>query len=122
MELEVIGQRFSVCKVDSVSQVDLGAPFCFFARTDEELSLVCPTEQVPSGATAREDGWRAFRVRGQLDFSLVGVLAKLSAVLADRGIGIFVVSTFDTDYVLTKERNLERALAALRAAGYDVEH
>lgn len=68
----------------------------------------------------REDGWRAFRAAGPLDFSLTGILAGIASVLAAAGIPIFAVSTYDTDYVLVKTERYEAALDALRAAGYDV--
>ena len=89
-------------------------------KTDEEISLVCKTQDAPPGASAREDGWRGFRVRGVLDFSLIGVLSKLSGVLAAHGIGLFAVSTYNTDYILVKEENWERALSALISEGYTV--
>ena len=93
----------------------------FTGATDEERSLVCPTVSVPENTTDRDDGWRAFRVMGTLDFSLTGILARLSAVLAENKIGIFAVSTFNTDYILTKSANFDRALAALRASGYEID-
>ncbi len=120
MELERIAHRLTVCKLADLSAVDTHADFFFLARTDAELSLVCRTEDTPSRTTAREDGWRALRVRGTLDFSLVGILSKLSGILAARGIGLFAVSTYDTDYILVKEENLERALAALADEGYTI--
>lgn len=120
MTLERIDGLFTVCKVKNVRDVDLDADFCFVGKTDGELSLVCPKRAVPSATAARDDGWRAFRVRGSLDLSLVGVLAGISTVLAKAGIGIFAVSTYDTDYIFTKEENYERALAALTAEGYAV--
>jgi len=120
MELKVIDCEFSVCKVKSFAGIDISRRYTFTACTDEELSLVCPTEFVPAETLEREDGWRAFRICGVLDFSLVGILAKISAVLADSGIGIFAVSTYNTDYVLTKAKNFSRALDALRLSGYTV--
>ncbi len=119
MKLDVLKESFSVCKVASYEGVDLGAPFVFTGSTDAEKSLVCQTERVPAATLAREDGWRAFRIEGQLDFSLVGILARISSVLAAEKIGIFAVSTFDTDYILVKAENLGRALAALDRAGYE---
>ena len=121
MKLEVLPQTFSVCKVADYGGVDLGAPFVFTGATDGEKSLVCPTALVPANTIARSDGWRAFRVAGTLDFSLVGILAALSKTLADAGVGIFAISTFDTDYILTKAEDFDRALAVLRAEGHDVE-
>ena len=69
----------------------------------------------------RDDGWRGFRITGQLDFSLIGILAGISKVLAANEIGIFAISTYNTDYVLTKEENFRKALDALRGAGYEIE-
>jgi hypothetical protein len=89
------------------------------ART-EENSLVCLTQAVPRNVTDRDDGWRAMRIQGVLDFSLVGILSGISSVLAARGIGIFAISTFNTDYVLVREADYETALAALAASGYQV--
>ncbi len=120
MKLEVLPQTFSVCKVADYGGVDFGAPFVFTGVTDGEKSLVCPTAIVPANTIARSDGWRAFRVAGMLDFSLVGILAALSKTLADAGVGIFAISTFDTDYILTKAEDFDRALVALRAEGHDV--
>jgi hypothetical protein len=120
MKLEILSQLFSVCKVSDYGGVDFGAPFVFTGATDGEKSLVCPTALVPASTVARSDGWRAFRVAGTLDFSLVGILVGLSKTLADAGVGIFAISTFDTDYILTKAEDFDRALAALRAAGHDV--
>lgn len=120
LKLKRVDVGLSVCKVEDYAQVDLDAPFTFTGSTDEEKSLVCPTDLVPASTTAREDGWRAFRVEGTLDFSLVGILSALSGVLAENGIGIFAVSTYNTDYVLTKAADFERACDALRRAGYEV--
>lgn len=120
MKLQALEARLTVCKVARVSPEMLAEGLCFFARTDEELSLVCETRNAPAHTLAREDGWRAFRVVGELDFSLVGILARLSAVLLQEKIGIFAVSTYNTDYILTKEESFENALAALARAGYEV--
>ena len=118
--LETLEIKLSVCKVEDYSQIDITRPFCFTGATDEELSLVCPTEMVPGNTTERDDGWRAFRIVGVLDFSLIGILAGISATLAENGIGLFAVSTYNTDYILTKEENYDRALEVLGAAGYTV--
>ena len=120
MELKRLDNELTVCKVASADDVDLSGELVFVGKTDEEVSLVCETCNVPAGAIAREDGWRCFRIQGVLDFSLVGILAKIADVLADEGIGIFAVSTFNTDYILVKEGIFDRALDALAAAGYEV--
>jgi len=120
MKLKKIPYELSVCKVADVSSVDLGGDFYFVGRTDEEISLVCKTSSVPSVTTARDDGWRGFRIEGVLDFSLIGILSKISAILAENRIGIFAVSTYNTDYILVKEENFERALDVLADAGYEI--
>lgn len=119
--LEPLAPRFSVCKVTDYTGTDLTQPFCFTAATDEENSLVCPEHLVPDNTTDRDDGWRGFRIIGQLDFSLIGILAGISEVLASNAIGIFAVSTYNTDYIFTKEENFEKALRVLGDAGYAIK-
>lgn len=94
--------------------------FWFAARTDEEISLVCKTSDVPSETLERDDGWKGFRIEGVLDFSLICILSKISAILADNKIGIFAVSTYNTDYILVKEENFEKALSVLSEKGYNI--
>lgn len=120
MEIEIINAELSVCKVKDYSQVNLNEDFCFTGKTDEENSLVCQTSSVPQNIIARDDGWRAFRIRGELDFSLVGILSKISAILAGNGIGIFAVSTYNTDYILTKAENFDKAVDVLSDSGYTI--
>ena len=120
MELRIIEHDLSVCKVADMSDIDLKADFCFIGKTDEELSLVCKTKDIPSRTIERDDGWRGFRIQGILDFSLIGVLSKLSGILAAHKIGIFAVSTYNTDYILVKEADFSRALEILAAEGYTV--
>ena len=120
MELKKIDHKLTVCKVADVSDIDMSADFYFIGKTDEELSLVCRTEDTPARTTARDDGWRGFRIQGVLDFSLIGILSKLSGILAENKIGIFAVSTYNTDYILVKEENFERALDILADEGYTV--
>lgn len=120
MEIKVIDGDFSVCKVEDLSQVNLDRDFYFIGKTDEELSLVCRTGDVPQTTVSREDGFKAFRIQGELDFSLIGILARISDILARQEIGIFVVSTYNTDYVLTKGAQFDQALKALEEEGYQV--
>ena len=120
MKLKKLEHRLTVCKVASVEDIDLSSELYFIGRTDEELSLVCKTEDTPIHTLERDDGWRGFRIQGVLDFSLIGILSKLSSILAEHRIGIFAVSTYNTDYILVKEENFERALEALSSEGYSV--
>ncbi len=120
MEIKRIDYNFTVCKVKSEHQLITGKDFYFVGKTDEEISLVCITEDTPENTTERDDGWKAFRIQGILDFSLIGILSKISEILAENKIGIFAVSTFNTDYILVKNENYEKALSALSDAGYDI--
>lgn len=119
MKLKIIPYDLTVCKVEELKNIDLSADLYFLGRTDEELSLVCKTEDTPAKTISRSDGWRGFRIRGILDFSLTGVLSGLTGILAENNIGIFAVSTYNTDYVLVKNENFDRAVAVLTAAGYE---
>lgn len=118
--MKTLPYNLTVCKAAELSDIDLTANFFFIGKTDEEVSLVCQTEDTPMNTTAREDGWRGFRIEGVLDFSLIGILSKLTAILAENGIGIFAVSTYNTDYILVKTEFYERAISSLRNAGYEV--
>lgn len=120
MEIKKIDYDFSICKVTDYSLVKLDSEYSFIGKTEEEKSLVCITTDVPSNATERDDGWKAFRIQGVLDFSLVGILSKISGILAENKIGIFAISTFNTDYVLTKKENYQKALETLKHAGYKI--
>ncbi len=120
MELKKIDYHLTVCKVASTENLQLTKEFYFIGKTDEEISLVCRTEDTPENTVEREDGWKAFRIQGVLDFSLIGILSKISGILAENSIGIFAVSTFNTDYILVKQENFERAMQALSEAGYAI--
>ena len=120
MKLKKLPYSLTVCKLKDIAAVDLNTGIYFLSRTDEEISLVCRTENVPSSTIERDDGWRGFRIEGILDFSLIGILSKLSGILAENQIGIFAVSTYNTDYILVKEENFDRAMDVLSAAGYMV--
>ncbi len=120
LTLKKLDREFTICKLRDLSDADLRKEYFFLSKTDEELSLVCPSADVPSSADIRDDGWRGFRVEGVLDFSLIGILAKISSLLAEAKIGIFVVSTYNTDYVFTKRDHFDRALEVLSEAGYEI--
>ena len=120
MILQILPQNLTVCKVGKVSDIDFMQDFFFLSKTDEEISLVCETRYAPSNATHREDGWKAFRIQGTLDFSLIGILSKITTLLAENLIGVFAVSTYNTDYVLVKEVDFAKALEALEKEGYEI--
>jgi hypothetical protein len=116
-DLSLLPGRFAVCRLAA----DAGVPAAFFSvtRTPDELSVVCAEDSAPEGAPC-ENGWRILQVAGPLDFSLTGVLAAIATPLANAGVSIFAISTFDTDYVMVKEANFAESVEALRAAGHRV--
>ena len=113
MTLELLPRSFAVCQLPLETTAVCDAPFTFFARTDTEASLVCESEKIPREALRVELDWRCLRVQGTLDFSLVGILSNIAGCLAEAGVAIFAVSTYDTDYILIKDEQLDRALSAL---------
>ena len=122
LRLSLLDGQMSVCRLDAASEIpDWAVTGGFFSvtRTAEELSVVCPESSVPEDVR-REEGWRALRLEGPFEFSEVGVLASVTEPLAEAGIAIFAVSTFDTDYVLVKKERLDLAVAALRQRSHEV--
>ena len=120
MEIKKIHQEFSVCQVEDYSFVNLDSEYSFIGKTDEEKSLVCITSEVPSNAIQCDDGWKALRIQGVLEFSLIGILSRIATILADHNIPIFAVSTYNTDYLLTRKENYEKAITTLKNAGYKI--
>jgi hypothetical protein len=120
LDLDLLPGSFAICHLPPETPLPdallepPAAEMVSVTRTGDELSIVCREERVPAGAR-RVGGWRCLRVRGALPLSLVGVLAALTAPLAAAGVSVFAVSTFDTDYLLVPEADLERARAALAA-------
>jgi hypothetical protein len=122
--LEVLDKEFTIHRLEPnklVPEEVLASTFVWLGRTDEELSVVCASGiAVPSAK--QNSGWSCLRVVGPIDFSLTGVLAGISSVLAAVNISIFALSTFDTDYILVKSADLATAQAELRKAGYRVSN
>jgi hypothetical protein len=122
MNLIARNEQLSICQLESCSAIPplaLSASWVSITKTPSELSIVCPSRIVPNEVTA-EHGWIALEVEGPLPFSAVGVIAGLSAILASAAVSIFAVSTYDTDYLLIRERDRTRAIEALRDAGHRV--
>ena len=120
MQIKKLDYNFSICKVKDYSEINFDNEYCFLSKTDEEYSLVCITENVPNNVMERDDNWKAFRIQGVLDFSLIGILSQISTLLAENQIGIFAISTYNTDYILTKKDNYDKALKVLSDAGYKI--
>ncbi|WP_181236196.1 ACT domain-containing protein [Enterococcus avium] len=120
MNLVTLPQELSVYQVADLKEIDFTQQPLFISVTEEEISVISATASVPIKTINREDGWKAFKIEGVLDFSLVGILAKIAALLAEKEISIFAVSTYNTDYVLIKTDKLDAAITALREGGYTV--
>lgn len=124
MKLDVHPTVLAICRLDPSVAVPAWAtgatgPIVSVTRTVDELSIVIPEHAVPR-SVRYEGGWQAMSVRGPLAFSVTGVLAGLSAPLADAGIPVFVVSTFDTDWLLVRADDIDQAVAVLRGAGHQL--
>lgn len=120
LPLVILPDRLAVCRLPADAPFpDWARPGDILAlvRTGDELSVVCTERFVPPDVRA-ERGWRALQVQGPLEFAMVGVLASIANPLARAGVSIFVLSTFDTDYILVKEAALERAVEALSQEGF----
>jgi hypothetical protein len=122
--LAVLGDRLAICREEKDKPLPSWARaaaggFISVTRTRDELSIIVSDQRPPADAKCERD-WRLIMVKGPLDFTQVGIIAGLSGTLASAGISIFALSTYDTDYIMVKQADLERALSALRQAGYPV--
>jgi hypothetical protein len=122
MTFTLLDGLFAVARLDAGADIPPWAhrgAFTSITRTPHELSIVCDESGVPDDAAA-ERGWRCLQLEGPIPFETTGVAAAFTSALAARAISVFVVSTFDTDYLLVKAAKIDAAVEALRGAGYDV--
>ena len=122
LTLSVLGDSYAICKLSPAERVPERVErgeFWSVTKTRDELSIVCAEADIPE-AVRSDKGWRCLKVHGPLDFSLTGVLVSLARPLAEAGVSVFVISTYDTDYLLVKEERLDRALAVLAESGHEV--
>jgi hypothetical protein len=120
LNLHLLDHRLAICRLapaDGLPAWATAGPLTSITRTATELSVVCPESVVPEG-TKSVTGWRVFQVEGVLDFALTGILASLAQPLAEAGVSLFALSTYDTDYVLVQGKDLERTIETLTAAGH----
>lgn len=120
VKVKVIKREFTVCKVDSLEQIDFSDKYCFVGKTDEEISLICSTRHAPRETVSRSDGWRGFRLQGQLDLNLIGVISELTGILARNKISVLAVGTYNTDYLLVRGEDLEKTLILLEDQDYKI--
>ena len=121
MKIKKLNFDFSICKVKDYSKINLDSQYYFIGKTDEENSLVCITQDIPENIIEHDDNWNGFRIQDTLNLSLIGILSQISSLLAKNRIGLFTVSTFNTDYIFTKKQNFLKALNVLSKAGYEVD-
>ncbi|WP_207940553.1 hypothetical protein DOK78_001940 [Enterococcus sp. DIV2402] len=121
MLLTVLSEEFSVIQVSDISMIDLAISPLFIGQTTDEISVVLPTKAITVSTLNREDYWKVFKIDGVLDFSLVGILAKLATILAEQSISIFALSTFNTDYILVKTADFEEAKKVLLHQDYQIQ-
>ena len=124
LSLSILPETLAICRLekeDGIPGWALGGSFVSITRTSEELSIVCTQTQVPEGVR-RDAGWRCLKVEGPLDLSATGVLASFLTPLAREGISVFALSTYDTDYLLVKQKDLEKAVMVLSQNGHQVKY
>jgi hypothetical protein len=122
LTLKLLNERYSVCKLDKNTTIPIWpmkGNFFSITKTEDELSIVCLQENIPDDIKCEKD-WRILKVEGPLDFSLVGILASISSLMAEAQISIFALSTYDTDYILVKENKIEAAINTLSKNNYHV--
>ena len=120
MKILLLHDTLSIFQVHSLEDIDLSIKPLHIGVTDDEISVVAPTNTVPSNTINRNDGWKMFKVEGVLDFSMVGIVSSISGVLARANLSIFSISTYNTDFILVRNDRLNEAIKALNTAGLEV--
>ena len=123
LKVRLLDGIYAICQINDGEKVPSWVEekgFFSVTKTDDEISVVMLQDKISYDIKAEKD-WRILKVEGTLDFSLIGILAKISSVLAKNQISIFVISTFNTDYILVKEENIEKAMAVLSQEGYEIK-
>lgn len=123
LTMKLLNKTYGVCRLDkeaSIPKWALESEFFSITKTEDELSVVCEMNTIPEEMIC-ERNWRILKIVGPLDFALIGILASISSLLADSGISIFAVSTYDTDYILIKDKDVEQGVEALLQEEYLVE-
>jgi hypothetical protein len=122
LTMRLLRGKYGVCRLDKTDLIPEWAQnsdFSSITRTLDELSIVCIEESIPNYIKHEKD-WRILKIEGPLDFSLIGILASISTILAQKGISIFAISTYDTDYILVKNKDINSAIVALADEGYEI--
>lgn len=122
LNLKLLKVKYSVCRLnknDEIPKWIFDEEFFSITRTDDELSIVCSQDKIKENIKCEKD-WRILKIEGPLDFSLIGILSRISTLMANDGISIFAISTYDTDYILIKEESINRAIEVLENNNYNI--
>ncbi len=122
LKLKLFNDKYGVCKLENDAAIPEWATYNEFlsiTRTSDELSIVCTQNNIPKDVTCELD-WRLLKIEGPLDFSLIGILSSISMTLAQEEISIFAISTYDTDYIMVKEKDLNNTVSALSNKGHNI--
>lgn len=122
LTMKLLKEKYGVCKLDKMDEIPNWAKESYFfsiTKTLDELSIVCSQDNIPNDIKCEKD-WRILKIEGPLDFSLIGILASISTILTQKRISIFAVSTYDTDYILIKDIDIDNAIEALVNENYEV--
>lgn len=122
LTMRLLKEKYGVCRLnksDSIPNWVKNSDFYSITKTLDELSIVCSQQSIPKDIKCEKD-WRILKIEGPLDFSLIGILASISTILAQKEISIFAVSTFDTDYILVKDKDIDNAIEALVNEKYEI--
>lgn len=122
LTMKLLKEKYGVCRLDKdelIPEWSKSSEFVSITKTADELSIVCSQDNIPEDKKCERD-WRILKIQGTLDFSLIGILASISTVLAQKGISIFAISTYDTDYILVKNSDIDNAIEALVKERYEI--
>ncbi len=122
LNMKLLKEKYGVCRLDKKEHIPnwgVDGEFYSITKTEDELSIVCLEDNIP-GKIQCEKEWRVLKIEGPLDFSLVGILAAISNLMAKNSISIFAISTYDTDYILVKEKDIDKAIMVLVNDRYEV--
>ena len=122
LTMKLLKENYGVCRLDkteSIPEWTQNSDFLSITKTLDELSIVCTQDSIPNNIKC-ENNWRILKVEGPLDFSLIGIISSISNVLAQQKISMFAVSTYDTDYILVKDKDIDNAIASLSIVGYEI--
>ena len=122
LTMKLLKEKYGVCRLAKTELIPKWAQdsnFFSITKTSDELSIVCLEDSIPNEIKCEKD-WRILKIEGPLDFSLIGILASISTILAQKGISIFAISTYDTDYILVKNKDIDNAIESLIKERYEV--